>query len=246
MSNPLHRYHLILHAIASSPQGLALAELAAATSLPRSTAHRMASSLRDIEYVDIDPGTGNYILGNGIVALMRQSLMQDKRLAAFRPALNLIVHGLGETAFFARFVDNRVNLVEALTPADRDRLYIYPGVGGRPLDKCSSSKAILAYRSPEEVETLLQPHHDLGSHERLDAVLEELHRVSEQGYAVCDGEIDEGVYSVSCPVIVGEMGGLYSVGVVGPAARLKGREVNEIVSVLQAGAALAVEGLLAP
>ncbi|NGM86684.1 IclR family transcriptional regulator [Parapusillimonas sp. SGNA-6] len=246
MSNPLHRYHVILHAIASSPQGLGLADLAAATSLPRSTAHRMASALREIDYVDIDPRTGNYILGNGIVALMRQSLMQDKRLAAFKPALNLIVHDLGETAFFARFMDNRVDLVEALTPTARDRLYIFPGVGGRPLDKCSSSKAILAYRSPKEVETLLQPDHGLGDHERLDGLIDELHRVSQQGYAVCDGEIDEGVYSVSCPVIVGDMAGLYSVGVVGPAARLKDRDVNEIVSVLQAGAALAVEGLLTP
>lgn len=245
MSNPLHRYHLILHAIASSPQGLGLAELAAATALPRSTAHRMATSLRDIEYVDIDPGTGNYVLGNGIVALMRQSLMQDKRLAAFKPALNLIVHDLGETAFFARFLDNRVDLVEALTPAARDRLYIYPGVGARPLDKCSSSKAILAYLGPDQVETLLHPDHDLRGHEHLDAVIEELHRVNQQGYAVCDGEIDEGVYSVSCPVIVGREGGLYSVGVVGPSARLKDRDVGEIVAVLQAGAALAVEGLLA-
>jgi DNA-binding IclR family transcriptional regulator len=245
MSNPLHRYHLILHAVASAPQGLALAELAAATALPRSTAHRMAASLREIQYVDIDPGTGNYVLGNGIVSLMRQSLTQDKRLAAFKPALNLIVHGLGETAFFARFLDNRVDLVEALTPAARDRLYIYPGVGARPLDKCSSSKAILAYLGPEKVETLLEPGNDLGSHEHLDAVLEELHRVNQQGFAVCDGEIDEGVYSVSCPVIVGKVGGLYSVGVVGPAARLKSRDVKDIVSVLQAGAALAVEGLLA-
>src|SRR3546814_2306494 len=59
MSNPLHRYHLVLHAIASSLNGLSLPELALVTELPRSTAHRMAVALREIDYVELDPLTGN-------------------------------------------------------------------------------------------------------------------------------------------------------------------------------------------
>lgn len=51
MSNPLNRYHHILHAIAGRPGGLSLADLAAATGLPRSTTHRMATTLREIDYL---------------------------------------------------------------------------------------------------------------------------------------------------------------------------------------------------
>src|SRR3546814_1669294 len=137
MSNKLHRYHLVLHAIASSLNGLSLPELALVTELPRSTAHRMAVALREIDYVELDPLTGNYILGKAIVRLMRQSLMQDKKLAAFKPALGFLVNNLGETAFFARFTGQEIDLVEAMTPAGKARLYIYPGVGSRPLDKRS-------------------------------------------------------------------------------------------------------------
>src|SRR3546814_13513058 len=120
MSNPLHRYHLVLHAIASSLNGLSLPELALVTELPRSTAHRMAVALREIDYVELDPLTGNYILGKAIVRLMRQSLMQDKKLAAFKPALGFLVNNLGETAFFARFTGQEIDLVEAMTPAGKE------------------------------------------------------------------------------------------------------------------------------
>ncbi len=244
MSNPLHRYHLILHAIASSLNGLSLPELATATGLPRSTAHRMAASLREIEYVDLDAASGNYVLGKAIVRLMRQSLVQDKKLSSFRPALSFIVNNLSETAFFARFTGSEVDLVEAITPVGKDRLYIYPGVGSRPLDKCSSSKAILAYLDRESLNAVLRPGNAIHEGSSMDAVIRELEQVNKQGFAVCDGEIDEGVYSVACPVLLGKAGPLYSIGIVGPAGRMKERGMDEIVDVLHAGADMAMQALL--
>lgn len=244
MSNPLHRHHLILHAVASSAQGLALAQLAALTGLPRSTAHRMAMSLRDIDYLDIDVTTGNYVLGSAMVNLMRNSLTQDNKLDSFTPALNFIVGRLEETAFFARFLNNEVDLIKAVTPSRKDQLYIYPGVGNRPLDKCSSSKAILAYMDREEAKSLLLHAQQGAAQAPLDFLVQELDRVSEQGFAVCDGDLDEGVCSVACPVLSGNARGLYSIGVVGPAGRLKSHGTDEIVNVLKTAAELAAANLL--
>jgi DNA-binding IclR family transcriptional regulator len=244
MSNPLHRHHLILHAVASSAQGLSLAQLAAATSLPRSTAHRMAMSLRDIDYLDINVATGNYVLGSAIVQLMRNSLTQDNKLDSFTPALNFIVGRLEETAFFARFLDNEVYLIKAVTPSRKDQLYIYPGVGSRPLDKCSSSKAILAHMDREEAKSLLSRTLQHNEQPHLPFLIKELDQVNEQGFAICDGDIDEGVCSLACPVLTGKAGGLYSIGVVGPAGRLKSLGTDEIVTVLKTAAELAAANLL--
>src|SRR3546814_9909630 len=110
-----------------------------------------------------------------------------------------------------------------MTPAGKDRLYSYPEVGSRPLDKCSSSKAILAYLDRASLESLMQSGEMLDSDFSFESMLGELEQVNKQGFAVCDGEIDEGVYSVACPVMHGAAGGLYSIGIVGPAARKIGR-----------------------
>ncbi|UUZ62627.1 hypothetical protein LP417_22125 [Polaromonas sp. P1-6] len=50
----------------------------------------------------------------------------------------------------------------------------------------------------------------------LPSFITQLRQVGQDGYAICDGEIDEGVFSLACPVHLGSMLGLYSIGVVGP------------------------------
>jgi DNA-binding IclR family transcriptional regulator len=244
MSNPLHRHHRILHAVASNAKGLSLSQLVVAAKLPRSTAHRMATSLREIDYLDLDDASGNFVLGSALVQLMRNSLVQDNKLPSFTPALNFIVGRLEETAFFSRLWNHEVDLIKAVTPSRKDQLYIYPGVGNRPLDRCSSSKAILAYLEQEEALSLLDPLARDTPGLDLASLMTELSQVNKQGFAVCDGEIDEGVYSVACPVFSGTGHGLYSIGVVGPSARLKSHDIHEIVDVLRSAADLAMTDLL--
>jgi len=244
MSNPLQRYHLILDAIASSEKGLSLQQLAQATKLPKSSAHRLATSLKEMDYIQIDESTGAYALGPAILRLMRSSVLQDLRLASFEPALSFIVGKLDETAFLARLQHDGVDLVRAITPNRRDRSYIYPGVGARPLDRCSSSKAILAYADPQLAQVMLQPLIDDNQINNMQALLDELSQVGRLGYAICDGEIDEGVFSVACPVMFGTQSTPYSIGVVGPSARLKSRGIPELVKVLRTAAQQAVADIL--
>ncbi|MCW0211120.1 MAG: helix-turn-helix domain-containing protein, partial [Achromobacter sp.] len=199
MSNPLNRYHRILHAVSGHSLGLSLADLAAATGLPRSTTHRLATSLREIDYLGVDDATGNFVLGDGLVRLMRASLTQDSKLALFNPALNFVVGRLEETAFCARLLNDEVDLVQAVTPTRKDQLYIYPGVGSRPLDKCSSSKAILAYLDPPRIQALLEPLARSTPSLRVADLMDELDQVHRQGFAVCDGAMDEGVRCGASP-----------------------------------------------
>lgn len=244
MSNPLQRYQLILNAIASSGQGLSLSQLTKATKLPKSSVHRLATALKDIKYIEFDEASDNFVLGSAILHLMRSSVLQDMRLTSFEQALNHIVGKLDETAFLARLQLGSVDLVHAITPKRRDRSYIYPGVGARPLDKCSSSKAILAFTDRPKAKDILKPLVDDANQTNLRALLKELDEVGRQGYAVCDGEIDEGVFSIACPVIFGNQHAAYSIGVVGPRARLKAHRLDELVEVLQSAAQKAVDDVL--
>lgn len=243
--SPLARYHEVLLAVSKRSAGLSLNDLVRATHLPRSSAHRIASSLRSVGYLEVDVA-GIYTLGPVFKELLRRSLTADNRLNAFQPALQFLASELKETAFFARFVDGAVTLVHAVTPPLAERSYIYPGTGERPLDTCSSSKAILAYADQQ----LVQDMYEAGSlpfeknSQSLRSFMTTLRKVSHEGYAICDGEIDEGGYSLACPVPVGPMLGLFSIGVVGPSSRMKSMGVEHIVKAVRAAADMACGHLI--
>lgn len=248
MSNPLRRYDAILQAVASHPNGIALPQLTSLTKIPRSTAHRLASSLCEINYLKIDEITGNYLLGPAILHLMKQNLLADNLLLAFKPALNIIATKLSETAFCAAFRDNGVYLMQTLVPPLKNQSHIYPGLGIRPLDKCSSSKAILSCLDYDSLKDLIlnsnkDPDLNIKDAESFNIYFNELQEVASKGYAICDGEIAEGELSIACPVVLGNGCGLFSIGVVGPASRLKAKNIDEIVEVLHEGAGILVEDI---
>ncbi len=231
--SPLARYHQVLLAVSKNTAGLSMGELMASTRLPRSSAHRIASSLCSLGYLETT-AEGHYAFGPVFNELIRCSLVADNRLQAFQPALQYLAAELNETAFFARFAGGEVDLAHAVTPSFAERSYIYPGTGNRPLDTCSSSKAILAYAD----EAVLRRMFDAGSlpfdnEDSLKGFRDTLRQVSVDGYAVCDGEIDEGVYSLACPVPAGPVLGLFSIGVVGPSSRMKAAGVDRLLEAVQ-------------
>lgn len=242
--SPLARYHQVLLAVSKCSGGLTLNELIRDTRLPRSSAHRIASSLCGVGYLETD-AAGTYLLGPAFKELLRRSLTADNRTKAFQPALQFLVSELKETAFFARFVNGAVTLVHAVTPALTERSYIHPGTGERPLDTCSSSKAILAYADQQLVQNMYEAGNlPFEGTQCLRSFMTTLRKVSHDGYAVCDGEIDEGAYSLACPVPVGPMLGLFSIGVVGPSSRMKAVGVEHLAKVVRTAAEMASAHLL--
>ena len=231
-------------AVASQTAGTNLNALVKATHLPRSSAHRIASALCGARFLSLD-STGLYTFGPAFQDLIKRSLTADNRLQFFQPALQYLAVELGETAFFSRYIDGEVNLVHAITPTVATRSYIYPGTGPRPLESCSSSKAILAFARSEEVKQMYDDGRlQLGKQASFSAFVQQLQKVQSDGFAVCDGEIDEGVLSLACPVHVGPFQGLYSIGVVGPTSRMKSMEVAKIAKIVQHAANIAAESLV--
>lgn len=230
MEGPLARYHAVLKAVADSPNGLHAAQLARSTGLPRSTAHRLAVALDEVGYLQ-QSTPGQFELGPALDEILSMRLLASQQAHAFTPALRRLTLELGETAFCAKLEAGGVSIVDALVPSERDRAHIFPGLGERPLDRCSSSRAILAFRDESEVNHWLDQEGRNGGPDR-ERLRDLLGQVRKSGYSVCDGEIDEGIFSVACPVRLGPFGVLYSIGVTGPVARMKERRLDDVVSVI--------------
>ncbi|MEM9249744.1 MAG: IclR family transcriptional regulator C-terminal domain-containing protein, partial [Pseudomonadota bacterium] len=138
------------------------------------------------------------------------------------PFLRSAAVTLNETAFLSRLRDGQVEIIHVETPEDPARAYIHPGLGRRPMHACSCSKAIAAFADESFVEKILDrslsaytEHTKTGR----DEIIAEFAAIRQAGFADCDQEIDIGIGSVAAPVMVGNVGAIFSVGAVGPIRR---------------------------
>ena len=189
----------VLRALEAAPGGLALGELAASVSLPKSTVHRLTAALADEELVATAPG-GRIVLGGG---LARLAVAGAAALPArLRPALERLARATGETVDLAVLDGDAVRFVDQL--AGPQRLRAVSAVGEEfPLYCTANGKALLAALGPARARELLPARlrrltpHTITSHRALAA---ELERVARDGVAFDREEHSEGICAVGAAV----------------------------------------------
>ncbi|MHB1534912.1 MAG: IclR family transcriptional regulator [Acidimicrobiales bacterium] len=189
----------ILDVLAARPT--ALAELAAASGLPRATAHRLAVALEAHGLVGRDQ-VGRFVLGDRLVALGRAAGPAPRTLAELaRPALINLRDRTGESAqLYVASGDSRICVVSLESPHS---LRTIVAVGAAlPIDRGSAGTVLrrgLALRGP--------------------------------GWAESVGQRERGVASVSAPVSVdGEVVAAVSVsGPIERTSRQPGRRYGDAV-----------------
>ncbi|UYV35779.1 helix-turn-helix domain-containing protein [Rhodobacteraceae bacterium D3-12] len=247
-SKLLTRYHNVLSTVAGADNGISAAAIAEAVDLPRSTAHRLALALCEVAYLQQNESS-IFVLGPALDDILIPRLFNSQRSSTILPVLLNLANELQETSFFARRHCGRIEIVDALPVPGTHQSYIFPGLGDRPLDKCSSSKAILAFCEQQDVEAWFeQARGEVGAPELeypTATFWAELGDVRDAGYAVCDGEIDEGVISIASPVFVEPFGAIYSIGVTGPTARMKSQSIEDVAGQVRAAAKTAAARLVA-
>ena len=225
----------LLESIAGAASPLSASDLARLTDVPRATIYRHITALVDCGFVEETDGGNRYVLGMRFVKIALTGKSDAHVINAVSATMRRLVTNLGETAFLARYRGGRVDLIHIETPSDPAQSYIYPGLGPRPAHACSAGKCIAAFIAPELRADLLDTHPMRFTPNTVvdpEQIERELIQVRRYGYAVCDGEIDEGVASVAVPVNVDRLDAIFSIGVVGPSSRIKHMVQNRILPVL--------------
>lgn len=212
----------------------ALAELAAAHGLTRTTTHRLLAALESEGLVARNPQTGAYRLGAAALALGLEALNAHDLRQQMRPLLERLALASGETATYEVLHDGMVLIVDEV-PGPHV-LSSSGHVGTRwPLHATSTGKVLLAFQ-PAAARALRSP---LTSFTRTtvtarDVLDRELDRVRERGYATVIGELEDGFNAVAVPVrdAFGEVAGALSLG--GSDARLGRRELGDLAATLRA------------
>lgn len=226
----------LLEALAGADE-LGVSELAARTGLVPSTAHRLLATLVARGYAAQNPATGRYLTGYKLLELT--SGLQDRlgRLrAAARPHLEAIQRETGETTNLVVLEGRNAVYVDTVAGSRSVRLFIEVGQA-IPAHTSGSGKALLAWRSPEDLAALFDGAPLAESTPRtltdVAALEEDLARIRRRGYATDDEEHELGVACVATPVLDPSGQPLAAISVTGPAPRI---DVDRLAGLLRSHA----------
>ncbi|GAA3659446.1 IclR family transcriptional regulator [Nocardioides ginsengisoli] len=193
----------LLRALSTAESGTTTTALAAATSLPRATTHRLLESLAVEGLADRDTVTGRWFLGPetyvlGMAAATRYDLTNEARTSVRRLAKET-----GESAFFSvRRGDETVVLLRE----DGDfpiRSYVLYESARFPLGVVSAGLAILAHLPDREIEAILE-RADLtaswGPQHAAPLIRERLAATRRTGWSLNPGHVVEGSWGMAAAV----------------------------------------------
>ena len=234
----LSRYATILDTLAAAPEGLTLTEIMQATGLPRGTVHRLLGALLEVGYIEPVEGRKVYVLGSRLLHMLHLGTPAEVIVRLVRPILDRLVARFRETAFLAKLEGREVRSVAMAMPSGEGQSYVQPG-RAMPAHAAASAKAIFAFQDEAIVADMLaRPLEKFTDKAITDkaAVRAELEAVRRDGYALCDEELDPGIYSYACPIHLDDLGVIYSIGLVGLTERLHRFPADEIVASLNEAA----------
>jgi IclR family acetate operon transcriptional repressor len=221
----------LLEALASAGE-LGVSDLAARTGLVPSTAHRLLSTLVERGYAAQSAAGGRYLIGYKLLELASglQDRVERLRLAA-REHLEAIQRETGETTNLVVLEGREVVYVDKVDGTRSVRLFLEVG-RAIPAHTSGAGKAILAWRSEEDVAALLggaplarSTRHTITT---LDGLHEEFARIRRRGFATDNEEHEDGVACVGTPVFDHRGLAIAALSVSGPTLRLSPRRVAEL------------------
>lgn len=225
----------VLRALAGTPDGLTLSELAVAIQMPKSTVHRLVSALESEEFVT-PARRGRIHLGRGIARLgaATRDAVQDQA----RPFLLQLHNELGETVDLSVHDGTSVRFIDQIPAPHRLRAVSAMGMAF-PLHCTANGKALLAAMPEDERAVVLParlpsltPHTITGRKQ----LWQELERVRAQGVAYDREEHTLGISAVGA-VVNDAYGAVAAISIPVPTQRFKGNEARLAKALLKVCAA---------
>lgn len=182
-----------------------LAELAAELAVPKSSLHSILRTMESRGWLRADPGTGTYGLGVRSLLAGPAYLDSDDVVSAAGPALDALSASLNETVHLGRI--DHTDIVYLAKRESSHPLRLVSAVGVRmPAHATALGKAILAHRTPAELDRLLEwPLLAVTGRTLTEraALFADLARTAERGHAVDRGESTLGLYCVGVTLRIG-------------------------------------------
>lgn len=225
----------ILEALGDGEQGRTLTEIAAATKLPRSTAHRLLTTMNAMRYVEFDAATSRWMIGTKSFVL-GASFVRTRDLGRLGgPIMRALMLDAGETVSIAVPEIGNVTFLGQARPVHGQGAERAPGLR-LPMHATASGKVLLAHYDEHTRDSFLEAN-ALQRRTALtivekNSLVAELSRIRTRGYAIDDQENELGMRCLAAPVFdrKGEVRAALSIS--GSVSRLAGERLNGLGSTL--------------
>jgi DNA-binding IclR family transcriptional regulator len=228
----LHKVVSILEAFSTLRRTLSLSEICAATNLPRSTAHRLAASMRDVGLLDQDGHRDRYRLGIKLFELGNTVLANMDLHREARPFVDALSRLTGHIAYLAVF-DGWQAIVIHRVSADSGTPLTF--IEAAPVHCTSTGKAMLAFQSNAKIDAIIAA----GLQRFTDTTItdgrklkNELKLIRARGFAFDEGEHQPGMRCIGAPIRDRAGRVIAAVSVMGPARRLLKDQMLELAKIV--------------
>lgn len=241
----LERGLAVIRAFDAQHPELGLSDVARATGLTRATARRFLLTLEKLGYVRSDGGRFSLrprVLELGFAYLSSLTLPE-----VAQPHMEVLVARVNESSSISVLDDTEIVYV-ARVPTRRI-MTITLAVGSRlPAYATSMGRVLLAALPPAELEERLSRMTirplTARTVEDVEALRRELDRVRDEGWAIVDQELEEGVRSVGVPIRESSGAAIAGMNVSVHASRMTTQELRRVVLPQLLGAVHAIESEL--
>ncbi len=224
----------ILECFSTVHRHLSLAHIAKMSDLPRPTAHRMLSALKEIGFIEQDIRSGSYGLGIRLFELGNIALANMDLLREAKPFIDRLCKLSGESSHLGVFNGFEVVVVEREEPSDRQTSGTRPSETS-PVHCTGVGKALLAFQRPEVVDQVIAS--GLKAYTKTtivtaSALRKELVAIRKRGYAIDNAEHELWVRCAAAPIRNSSGNVFASVSVTGPADRMTDSRIDSLAPLL--------------
>lgn len=222
----------ILQFVAHSRHPVTLGELAELIGVDRSSAFRLAQTLRRRGFLSCPPGRKDYVLGSSIWTLSRHYDWSNTLVEVAHRELKFLSTETNETAHLAIREGNSALFIDS---AHANHVIAVSGQTGElvPLYCTAHGKAMLADADEEWLRKQFGPgpltKHTPSTITTIKALTKECLGINRRGYSIDEAEFLPGVRCVAAPIRFGaEI--IASIGISAPASRFPKSAVPEIAA----------------
>lgn len=222
----------LLSVFESDFQELSIQQFSELLDLPKSTVHRLLTTLVLRGFIEQDSQTRNYRLGIKLYALGMRVAATRAINSEAAPVLRSLIERCGETASVSVLDDIETVIVEKLET--NQALRVTSQIGKRnPIHCTGSGKVVLAYLDSAVADKILKRVSPLKKYTNktitdMVKLKENLMEIRIRGYALDDEEIFEGQFCIAAPVRNDKGEVFAAITVSGPLNRILAKDPHKI------------------
>lgn len=208
-----------------------MSDLALRVGMPPSSAYRLLATMQQHGFVDFDEASQEWMIGIEAYRVGNSFLSRMNLVEAGRDTLRHLMEESGETSNLAIEDDGDVVFLSQVETHNPIRAFFRSATRG-PMHCSGIGKALLAERSRQEVEDILQkkglPEFTPKTITSPDALFHDLEVTRKRGWSLDDEERHEGMRCVAAPIFNAYGEAIAGVSVSGPTVRLPDGAVAEL------------------